>query len=249
MEFLIYSYIFLIGLFFGSFYNVVGMRVPLNESLMGFSHCDACGKKLNFLELFPVFGYLLLKGKCKQCGTSISYKYPLIELVTALLFVYFFYNYGDDVLEYIVIVLFVSMMVIVTVSDIYYREVPDIILILFLPLIFVLRILSPIESWYDGIIGGVLGFTFMYLMALYGKKRFKKEALGGGDIKLYAIVGLFLGYMSVFLSLFFAAIIAIIYSTVFKKKDYIPFVPFIFAGAIISYIFGETIITWYLDFL
>lgn len=249
MEILLYIYIFLMGLFFGSFYNVVGMRVPKQESLMGFSHCDSCGKKLNFLELFPVLGYILIKGKCNQCGMKISIKYPLMELLTALLFVFFFYKYGTDVVEYIVIVLFISMMVIITVSDIYYQEVPDVILIIFLPIMFILRIVSPIEYWYDGIIGGILGFGFLYLIALYGKLRFKKDAMGGGDIKLYAIVGLFLGYMNVFLSLFFAAVIAIIYTSTFKKKDYIPFVPFIFAGALLSYVFGSYIIDWYLGFL
>lgn len=249
MEYLIYFYIVLFGLFLGSFFNVVGMRIPKQQSLMGFSHCDSCGKKLNYLELFPVIGYILIKGKCKKCGVKISIKYPLMELLTALLFVFFFYKYGGDVLEYIVIVLFISMMVIITVSDIYYQEVPDIILIIFLPIIFLLRILSPIEYWFDGIIGGILGFGFLYLIALYGKFRFKKDAMGGGDIKLYAIVGLFLGYMNVFLSLFFAAIIAIGYTSIFKKKDYIPFVPFIFAGSLLSYLFGSSIIDWYLGFL
>ena len=91
-----------------------------------------------------------------------------------------------------------------------------------------------------------IGFGFLYLIALYGKLRFKQEALGGGDIKLYAIIGIVLGYQTVFLSLFFAAISALIVNAIVgKKKGYIPFVPFIFFGAMVAYFIGPDIIAWY----
>lgn len=247
---ILYAYIFTMGLFLGSFFNVVGIRIPNKESLMGRSHCPNCGKTLGPLELFPIIGYLFLKGKCKECNTKISAKYPLMEFITATLFLTSFVFLQHNMVEYILIVLFISLMVILTVSDLYYQIIPDMILIVFLPLIFVLRIAEPIEMWYDGIIGGLIGFGFMYLMALYGKIRFKKDAMGGGDIKLYFIIGIVLGYQLVILSLFFAALFGLVFSIVIKKKTgHVPFVPFIFAGSMLTYFVGSGIIEWYVSIL
>lgn len=248
MDILIYSYIFIMGLFLGSFYNVVGIRIPKKESLLGRSHCPNCGKQLGAIELLPIVGYLILKGKCKECKTTISIKYPLMEFITAILFLVFFVFLRENMVEYILMVVFISLLVIISVSDIYYQTIPDIILLVFFPIILTLRLLNPIDNWFDGLLGGAFGFIFMYLIALYGKKRFKKEALGGGDIKLYIIIGIVLGYQTVFLSLFFAGFIAIIYGIFFSKKgSYLPFVPFIFAGAILAYSTGNIILEWYIS--
>ncbi|MEC9484393.1 MAG: prepilin peptidase [Candidatus Izemoplasma sp.] len=244
------GYMFILGTLFGSFFNVVGIRVPRGESILGRSHCPNCNKILGVLELIPILGYIFVGGKCKSCHTPISVKYPIMEFITGVLFAFSFVLLYDNVVEYIVIVLFISLMVIVTVSDLYYRTVPDKILLIFLPVIFILRIVSPLEHWYDGIIGGLLGFGFLYLVAWYGKKRFKKEALGGGDIKLYAIIGLVLGYETVFLSLFFAALSGLIVNLIVGKKEgYIPFVPFIFFGSLIAYFYGNQVLDWYMGLL
>ena len=238
------------GLIFGSFYNVVGIRIPNKETLLGRSHCPSCNKQLGIVELIPVIGYLLLRGKCKECHNPISIKYPIIELLTGILFLVSFIILRENMLEYILIVVFISLLVIVTVSDLYYQIIPDIILVVFFPIILVLRLLNPIDLWFDGILGGILGFIFMFLIALYGKKRFKKDALGGGDVKLYLIIGLVLGYQIVFLSLLFASIIALIYSVIFRKKDlYLPFVPFIAVGSLLAYFLGNGILEWYIAIL
>ncbi len=250
MNILIYSYIFILGLVFGSFFNVVGIRVPLKESLMGRSHCPNCKKQLGVVELIPVIGYLVLKGKCKECKSPISIKYPIIELITGILFLLSFVILRDNMIEYVLIVLFISLLVILTVSDLYYKVVPNSILLVFLPVILILRLLSPIEMWYDGLLGGLLGFGFMYLIALYGKKRFKKDALGGGDIKLYFIIGLVLGYQIIFLSMLFASLFAMLYSLIFLKKgQYLPFVPFIAIGSLLTYFIGNNILEWYISIL
>ena len=244
------GYVFILGTLFGSFFNVVGIRIPKGESILGRSHCPNCNKILGVLELIPILGYIFVGGKCKSCHQPISVKYPVIEFITGLLFAFSFVLLNDNMIEYIVIVLFISLMMIVTVSDLYYKTVPDKILLIFLPVILVLRILFPITTWYDAIIGGLLGFGFLYLIAWYGKKRFKKEALGGGDIKLYAIIGLVLGYETVFLSLFFAALSGLIVNLIFGKKEgYIPFVPFIFLGSLIAYFYGNHILDWYMGLL
>jgi len=250
MEILVFTYIIILGLIFGSFFNVLGIRIPKNETILGRSHCTSCDRQLNGFELIPVFGYLFLKGKCSNCKSRISPIYPIIELITAILFVFSFVILRENMVEYILMVLFISFMMIITVSDIHYKLVPFNILLVFLPFIFVLRILSPIDAWYDGILGALFGFIFLFALAFYGKKRFGKDALGGGDIKLYIIVGLVLGYQLVFLSLFFASFITLIYTFIFKNKnDYIPFVPFIFAGSLITYFYGNAIIELYVGFL
>ena len=250
MEILIYSYIFIMGLIFGSFFNVVGIRVPNKETLLGRSHCPNCNKQLGVVELIPIIGYIVLKGKCQECKHPISIKYPIMEFITGLLFLVSFVILKENMVEYVLIVLFISLLVIITVSDMYYQIIPDSILLVFFPVILILRIMSPIELWYDGLLGGLLGFGFMYLIALYGKKRFKKDALGGGDIKLYLIIGVVLGYQTVFLSLLFASLIALIYSFIFSEKGkYLPFVPFIAIGSLLAYFLGNTILEWYTMFL
>jgi leader peptidase (prepilin peptidase)/N-methyltransferase len=243
------GYVFVIGLMFGSFFNVVGLRVPHGQSLMGRSACPSCDHTLGVVELIPVIGYLVLRGRCKHCKSKISIRYPLIELVTALLFAFSFVILHETMVEYMVIVAFVSLLVIVTVSDLAYREVPDVILIVFAPILLGLRVFSPMP-WYEGLIGAALGFSFMLFMAWYGKKRFGQEALGGGDIKLYALIGLVLGYNTVFLSVLFAGLSGLLYYALFRPEGrYLPFVPFIAIGSILAYFTGPAIIQWYVSLI
>jgi leader peptidase (prepilin peptidase)/N-methyltransferase len=215
---------------------------------MGRSHCPKCDHSIGWLELIPVIGYIVLLGRCRKCKTHISIKYPLIELITGILFLVSYVILSQNMIEYILIVLFISLMTIVTVSDLYYKIVPDIILIIFLPLILVLRILSPEMVWYEGIIGAFVAFAFLYVIAWYGEWRYKQIALGGGDIKLYFIIGLVLGYKTVFLSLFIAALAGLVIGLITRKREmkHIPFVPFIYFGSMIAYFYGEAILSWYM---
>ena len=243
-------FIFIMGLFFGSFFNVIGIRVPKKETLMGRSHCNNCDHQISWLELIPVVGYLIIGGKCKKCKTPIAIKYPLIELLTAIIFSVSYIILHENMVEYILVVMFFSLMTIVTVSDIYYKIVPDVILLIFFPIILILRLYSDMV-WWESILGGVVAFVFLYLIALYGKKRFKMDALGGGDIKLYLLIGLFLGYQYVFLSLIVAALSGMIFGGLLRNKEdrYIPFVPFIYFGSIIAYFFGPAIVEYYNELL
>jgi len=251
MEYILYGYIFFLGAILGSFFNVVGIRVPKGETLLGRSHCNKCDHQIGWLELIPVIGYIVIGGKCKKCKTPISIKYPFIEFLTGVLFLVSYMILRENVVEYILIVVFISLMTIVTVSDLYYKIVPDVILLIFLPLLFTLRTISSYMTWYEGLIGGVLAFVFLYLIALYGKKRFNQEALGGGDIKLYFLIGIVLGYELVFLSLVFAALLGMLYGLLHKKREpgYIAFVPFIYAGSMITYFYGQKIIDVYNNFI
>src|SRR4051812_34622780 len=124
MEFVLLFIFFLYGLVFGSFFNVVGLRIPKGESIVRPpSHCTVCNRNLTFKDLVPVFSYVFLKGRCRGCGTKIHWVYPVMELATGLLFTFAFYQLGFT-LELVVALLFISLLVIITVSDIAYMLIP-----------------------------------------------------------------------------------------------------------------------------
>ena len=247
MDYLIAFIIFLYGSILTSFYILVGMRLPMKKTLLGRSECDACGAVIPWFGLVPILGYFLVRGQCATCETKVSIKYPAYELVGGLLFALSYWLMRDNMVEYAIVSIMLSLMIIVTVSDLEHRIVPDRVLLVFLPILLVLRVLFPLTNWVAVVLGGVLGFGIMYLLAIYGQKRFKQEALGGGDIKLYLLIGLFLEVQLVFLSLFFASIFGLLIGQFLKKKmTHVPFVPFIFVGVILAYLYGPALMQWYL---
>ncbi len=246
MEILIVSFIFIYGLVFGSFYNVVGLRVPLKESIIKPpSHCKTCDRNLMAKELVPVFSYIFLKGKCNGCGTKISWIYPVMELLTGLLFALAYWRFGFSI-ELIVALLFISLLVIITVSDIAYMLIPDKILLFFLAPLIIGRILSPLNPWWDSILGAVVGFGVLFLIAVISK-----GGMGGGDIKLFFVIGLVLGTIPTLLTLFIASLIGTVIGIITLRvnkqgrKTPIPFGPSIAIAAVIAYFFGSTIVDWY----
>ncbi|MGE6488286.1 prepilin peptidase [Paenisporosarcina sp. NPDC076898] len=241
---------FIYGLIFGSFFNVVGLRVPKNESIVSPpSHCTICDRRLTIKDLVPVFSYVFLKGKCRGCGTKISWIYPVMELVTGLLFAFAFYKLGFS-MELIVAILFISMLVIITVSDFAYMLIPDKVLLFFSVLLIVARFLSPLEPWWDSIIGAAGGFGILLLIAILSK-----GGMGGGDIKLFAVIGLVLGMLPTLLTLFLAAFIGAIVGVIHLRrskqgrKTPVPFGPSIALAAIIVYFYGQEILDWYMNLL
>ena len=238
--------IFIYSMTLTSFLTLVGMRLPQKKGILGRSQCDSCNVIIPWYALIPVFGWFLTKGRCAQCGTPVSIKYPIYEAIGGLLYVLGYVVLQDNLLEFAAYAVFISMMITVSVSDIQSMIVPDKILLVFFPLVFALRMITPLTTWYDAIIGGVAAFAFMLLLAYYGKRRFKQDALGGGDIKLYGVIGVFLGWQLVFLSLFFASLLGIIIGKlVLSKMNPLPFVPFIFGGVLLAYFFGADLLAWY----
>ncbi|MCH4825629.1 MAG: prepilin peptidase [Planococcus sp. (in: firmicutes)] len=248
---LTYSIFFsLFGLVFGSFFNVVGLRVPKKESIAyPPSHCTNCDRRLTALDLVPVFSYLFLKGKCRTCSSSIHWVYPLMEAITGVLFVASYLMFGFTP-ELIVAILFVSLLVIITVSDIAYMLIPDKVLLPFAVVLLVLRFVIPLDPWWNSLLGAVVGFSLLFLIAIVSK-----GGMGGGDIKLFFVIGLVLGLGGTLMTLFFASVIGsivgIVQLQVTKKgrKSPIPFGPSIAAAAIIVYFWGDGILTWYMNFL
>ena len=230
--------IFLImGLIFGSFYNVVAYRLSNNISLINpvRSMCPNCKKELGILELIPIFSYVFLKGKCSICKEKISLFYPFIELLTGINFALSYYLSGFSIDLLIMLILF-SYFSIVIYSDFKYMIIPDEVTIVTVILTLILII---IKGLYLNILVGFISFLSTYLFAKIISLILKKDAMGGGDIKLMFFVGLLLNYnalLAFFISSFLA-FPAAFYVTVKNKNSKIAFGPFILLATIIIYIF------------
>lgn len=237
------------GLVFGSFYNVVGLRVPKNESIaFPPSHCIKCDRQLTALDLVPVFSYLFLRGRCRSCGEKIHWVYPLMEAITAALFAISFWQLGFQP-ELIIALIFVSLLVIITVSDIAYMLIPDKVLLPVGIVLLVLRLFIPLDPWWEALLGAAVGFGILLLIAIVSK-----GGMGGGDIKLFFVIGLVLGTSGTLLTLFFASLIGAIAGIVQlrvlnkDRKTPVPFGPSIALGAVITYFWGDALLNWYMNF-
>ena len=233
---------FLFGLIFGSFYNVVGLRLCKGESIaFPPSHCTSCNHRLKPYELIPVFSYIFLKGRCKKCKEKISIMYPFIELSTGILFAVSYYKYGFSV-DLILSILLSSLFMIIVVTDLNYYIIPDSIIVTFGVLIFVYNILKRgILSACTYAVFGLMMFLLMFLLMKLGNALFKEESLGGGDIKLMGILGMINKPLVSVLSLSLSAFIALpcsLYLYLSKKDKVIPFGPFLVVGAIIIMLLG-----------
>jgi leader peptidase (prepilin peptidase)/N-methyltransferase len=239
--------IFVLGLLFGSFFNVVALRVPKKESIISPpSHCPKCQRRLNPLDLLPVFGYLLRRGKCASCGERIPIYYPLAELVTGLLFALSYTQRGNDPWELLVALLLVSLCVIVSVSDIVYMRIPNAVLLFFLPLFLLLRAISHPLPFLSYVIGAAAGFLVLLLIALI-----KPGAMGMGDVKLLGVLGFVIGWQYILFILFLSSLIGLLLGIVImlagkaKWKGSIPFGPSLCAGTLLAYFWGPEIIAAY----
>ncbi|WP_370576413.1 prepilin peptidase [Neobacillus niacini] len=238
------------GIIFGSFYIVVGLRIPLKKSIVTpRSSCQTCGHQLKSYELIPVISFLIQKGKCRGCQSRISPIYPVFELLTGILFATapLFIGWTG---ELVVALTLISMFMIIIVSDINYMLIPDKILIWFAGIFLLERIIWPLPPWWDSLLGAGTVFLLLLIIALASK-----GGMGGGDIKLYALLGFVLGFklvlFSFFLSTLFGAVIgslALVFKIV-KRKQPIPFGPFIAAGTLTAYYWGSDLFELYLQFL
>ncbi|SDZ04165.1 leader peptidase (prepilin peptidase) / N-methyltransferase [Evansella caseinilytica] len=250
MELLLSSYLFVLGACLGSFYNVVGLRVPAGESVVRpRSRCPQCRHTLSWLELIPVLSFIWQKGRCRSCRTTISPLYPFIELTTACLFTISPMLVGWSK-ELPVALAFLSLLIIITVSDMKTMLIPDKVLLVFTGIFAALRFLSPLTPWWDSLLGAAAGFGILLLLAVISK-----GGMGGGDIKLFGVIGIILGFNGVIIALFLASFIgaavggAALIRKKATRKTPIPFGPFIAVGAVASYFFHEQLLEWYLHFI
>lgn len=248
MTLFISFYLFILGLILGSFYNVVGLRVPVRESIVHPpSRCSSCETRLKFLDLIPVVSYFISRGKCRHCGTRVSPLYPLGELATGLLFVWMYLTFGIS-WETLIGLLLVSLSVIITVSDLKYMLIPNRILLFFAPLFLVVRFLYPLESVWLHLWGALVGGGVLLLVVILSR-----GGMGLGDVKLLLLLGWVLGLYHVIPAFILSCLIGSVVGGVLmlfkivKPKQPIPFGPFLLIGALISFVYGSTIIEFYLS--
>ena len=231
---------FIIGTIFGSFYNVIGYRIPKNMSIIyPSSHCTKCNHKLKFYELIPILSYIFLKGKCKNCGKKISPFYPFFEFITGLLFSISYLSFGLNI-ELIISLTFISLLIIITISDCHYMIIPDEILIIFGSLLLTEKALiyGP-NTIIKTLLNGFAAFIIMYMIKKIGDRLFKKESMGGGDIKLMFILGMVLDFPIAILSIFVGSFVGLpisLLSLKNNKEHIIPFGPFLSVGALILHL-------------
>ncbi len=260
---------FVFGLVIGSFLNVVIYRLPRDESLLKPpSHCPRCNAIIAWFDNIPVLSFLLLGGRCRNCKEEISVRYPMVELLTGILFAIIYFRFfvegSSDIPVFIVSVAFVSALVAASFIDIEHQIIPDEITLpgmaiaplvsLFLPSIHQGLLFSErhLGSLADGLAGMALGAGLIYLAGFLGKLAFKREAMGFGDVKLMAMIGGFLGWKETILAFFLAPIFGTIvglFILLRTRNRVIPYGPFLSLAAVLSMIWGRDIIDWYLGFL
>lgn len=250
MEALFITFLFVLGTIFGSFFNVVGLRLPKKQTITtDRSHCPNCQSQLSWYELIPIISYFIQAGKCRHCRTNISINYPIVELITGILFAYCYVMIGMNI-ELVKALLFISMSIIVVITDMRYMIIPNNVLLFFLPLFIIMNVLSPLDPWWSAITGAIIGGAIIFIIILLSR-----GGMGAGDMKLFFVLGLVLGMKSTILALFLASIFGAVIGSVLlllkiiRRKQPVPFGPFIILGALLAYFYGESIIEWYWNIL
>ena len=211
MNYLFCIFFLLLGMILGSFYNVVGWRLPKGESIIyPPSHCPNCNHQLKILDLIPVFSFILQRGKCRYCKNKIAWYYPVFEFLCGVIFMLCYLVFGITP-ELLKALTFVSMLIIIGIIDGY-------------------------KVLISSLINGLIAFVAMYLLKTLGDFMFKKESMGGGDIKLMFIFGLVLGAPLAIISIFIGSLVGLPISLILLSKNsehIVPFGPYLSIGAII----------------
>ena len=271
-----YIFVFILGACIGSFLNVVIYRVPNEKSLLTSSACPNCGRAIAFYHNIPIFGWLMLRGRCTNCRAAIAWRYPAVEVLTALIFAMTAWQLGWTVFLPVALV-FVSTMIALIFIDADHMILPNVItypLLIFallvrlvLPLacgyVFVDTTYSPINelaaqpAWLISLAGAVLGALVgggsLWLVGEIWKRLRGVEAMGLGDVKMMFAVGALLGWrltlLTIFLGAFVGALTGIVLVLRTKEKDFqtqLPFGIFLGTASIIASLFGDRIVNWYL---
>jgi leader peptidase (prepilin peptidase)/N-methyltransferase len=241
----------LVGLCFGSFLNVCILRLPHEQSLVRPpSTCPKCGKRIAWRDNIPVVSWLLLRGKCRNCGAPISLQYPVIELLVGALWAAAVLYYGVSV-HALAAAVFMTILLGIAITDARHYIIPDEFTWGGLVLGLALSLDGGGPGLVQAILGAAAGFGLLYVVARAGQWVFKEEAMGGGDIKMMAMVGAFVGWQGVLLTVFAGALLGtlIFVPLSLKKKRLVPFGVFLALGAAVTYVAGPALISWYMAFI
>ena len=235
---LVYGLLFILGSCLGSFFILVGSRTAKKQSIVTpASHCSSCQTPLKIYELIPVFSWLFLRGKCRTCQTKIPVSYILLEALSGLVMMTSCYLLAWST-ETIVAMTFYYLLLTITISDIEEHRIPNAVLLPFFIIgLFERLLISTTSNWFfNPLLGVIVGFGVMFLLAY-----FSKGGMGGGDIKLLAVIGVFVGPIGALITLFLAAFMGLFYAifsgAAMKKGTKIPFGPFLAIGAWLVYFY------------
>jgi len=243
--------LFVAGAVLGSFLNVLIYRVPRRQSIVRpASSCPSCGERIRPWDNIPLVSYAALRGRCRGCGTHISARYPIVELISALVPVALFQTYGLGPGLWVYWPLS-CVLIVLSFVDLDERIIPDRVTIPGLAIGLVAAPLAGLTSWGGSFLGAVVGGGVLYLVALLGAAVFRKDSMGGGDIKLAAMLGAFMGWQPVAVSLFVAFFVGSVAGGIaiaVKGRDWdrtVPFGPFIALGAFVGLVWGREIVLFY----
>jgi len=245
-------WVFLLGATIGSFLNVCIVRLPKGKSLVRpGSHCPHCEKPIRFYDNIPLLSYLVLRGRCRSCKGPISPRYFLVETLTALLSVAIMRNFGLTIEAAIYFIFFCALLVIIFI-DLDTFTIPDLITLPGMVLGLAASLLLPSMGIVKSLAGLVAGGGILFVVALGYQVLRKREGLGGGDIKLLAMIGSFVGLQGVIFTLFAGSLVGAVAGLLLMARDktggatMIPYGPFLSLGAIGYVFWGPTLIQWYL---
>ncbi len=251
---LILLFVFAFGAVIGSFLNVCIYRIPAGKSIVTPpSSCPSCGHQIRWYQNIPIFSYLFLLGRCASCKKKISIRYPLIEALTGALFCLVFYKFGFQPAT-LIYWFFAAALVTISFIDLDHQIIPDVISLPGIVVGFLVSFFIPWHSWLDSLLGILIGGGSLYLIALAYELLAKREGMGGGDIKLLAMFGAFLGWQAVLPIIFMASLLGSLVGVplmMAQKKDSklaLPFGPFLALAAIVQLLWGRAILAWYLGF-
>lgn len=253
MEAITIAFLAAMGLAVGSFLNVCIHRLPRRESLMfPPSHCPICDRHLAWFENLPVVSWLVLKGRCRTCGTRISVQYPLVEATTAVVFVggYFIYGWTPLLAARL---LFACAMIVLFVIDLHHRILPNVITLPGSVVGLALSLFLP-PGWRSSLIGLIAGGGLLFIISEAYYRVRGHEGLGMGDVKMLAMIGAFLGWPLMLVTLIFASFagslvgIGLLTSGKGGMKAALPFGTFLAVGALVAAVAGDSLLTWYLAF-
>jgi leader peptidase (prepilin peptidase)/N-methyltransferase len=249
---MILFFVFVLGAVIGSFLNVCIVRLPRGESLIRPpSHCPRCNKPIRFYDNIPIVSYMLLRGKCRYCNNPISLQYPVVEALTGLLAIALFMKYGPS-MQFLLLFLFSSALLIITFIDLAHQIIPDAISIPGIPCGIGASLLVPMVSWQESLLGILAGGGLLLFIAVGYKWITGREGMGGGDIKLLAMMGAWLGWKAIPFIILASSLIGIVVGggtgLLLKKglRAKIPFGPFLAIASLIYIFFGPEIIRWYI---
>lgn len=237
---------FIYGLIIGSFLNVCIYRIPYGKSvIVPGSSCESCGHKLKFKDMIPVVSYITDKGKCRYCGHDYSVQYPFIELLNAFMYSFTVIKFGFS-FNSVIIFLIISTLIVLSVIDFKYKVIYDRFHVIGV-IVGVIYIVFDTETFIYKIIGLMIGFLIFFAIAVF------TNALGGGDVKLMAVIGFIFGIEGILFVTFFSFITGALTATLLiilrvkDRKDEIPFGPFVSISVMLYIFFGSYIIDWYLS--